>query len=44
MYEFLAQHELYIVLLVVLICWVGIFLYLLRLDRKIVKLESEMKK
>ena len=44
MYEFLAKNALYIVLLIVLICWLGIFTYLFRLDTKISKLEQLTKK
>jgi CcmD family protein len=40
MYDFLSQNELYIVLIIVLICWLGLFLYLMRLDKKIKKLEK----
>lgn len=40
MYEFLAGHELYIVLVIVLICWIGIFSYLYRLDKRIKFLEE----
>ncbi|MBI5475155.1 MAG: CcmD family protein [Ignavibacteriales bacterium] len=43
MYEFLSQNALYIVLLIVLIGWVGIFSYLLRLDKKMTKLEKMFK-
>jgi CcmD family protein len=31
----------YIVMLVILVIWVGIFFYLLRLDKKIKKLEKK---
>ncbi len=44
MYEFLSQNALYIVLLIVLICWIGIFSYLMRLDKKITHLEQQVKK
>ncbi len=44
MYEFLSQNALYIVLLIVLICWIGIFSYLWRLDRKISRLEDQLPK
>ncbi len=44
MYEFLSQNPLYIVLTIVLICWVGIFSYLMRLDRKISQFEKQTKK
>lgn len=40
MYDFLSQNELYIVLIIVLICWLGLFLYLFRLDKKVKKLEK----
>ena len=40
MYDFLALHELFIVLVIVLICWIGLFAYLFRMDRKISKLEK----
>lgn len=43
MYEFLSQNELYIVLIVALICWLGIFGYLFRLDRKVLSLENKLK-
>lgn len=44
MYEFLTQNELYLVLIIVLICWIGLFLYLLRIDRKVTKLEKMLLK
>lgn len=40
MLEFLGQQPLYVVLLVVLIIWLGIYLYLFRLDSRLKKLES----
>ena len=43
MYDFLSQHSLFIVLLIVLICWTGIFTYLVRLDRKVTNLERTLK-
>jgi len=43
MYDFFAQNPLYIVLLIVLICWLGIFLYLLRLGRKLTRLEQSLR-
>lgn len=42
MYEFFSSHAIYTVLSIVLICWFGIFWYLLRLDRKIAWLEKSM--
>jgi CcmD family protein len=44
MYEFLSTHELYIVLIIAVICWIGIYSYLVRMDRKIKKLETETKR
>lgn len=43
MYDFLAQNALYIVLLIVLICWAGIFSYLVRLDRRLTSIEQSRK-
>jgi CcmD family protein len=44
MFEFLAQNQLYVVLSIVLICWIGIFSYLVRVDRKISLLEQRLSK
>ncbi len=44
MFDFLNQHQLYIVLAVTLLIWAGIVWYLLRLDKKIEHLEKLMKK
>lgn len=44
MFELMNQEPLYVVLTIVLICWIGIVLYLFRLDRKIAKLEHQNKK
>ncbi|MDI6766539.1 MAG: CcmD family protein [Bacteroidota bacterium] len=43
MFDFLTQNSIYIVLLIVLMGWIGIFLYLLRLDKKIDKLKKLIK-
>jgi CcmD family protein len=43
MYAFLSQNALYVVLVIVLIGWLGIFSYLIRLDKKISRLEKELK-
>lgn len=40
MMEFFAQHQLYIVLGIVLLIWAGIVGYLLRLDARVKKLEN----
>jgi CcmD family protein len=39
MYEFLEQNALYVVMLIVLMVWTGLFAYLLRIDKKIKELE-----
>jgi CcmD family protein len=41
MYEFLEQNSLFVVLLVVLMIWTGLFFYLLRIDKRVSKLEKE---
>jgi CcmD family protein len=38
--EFLAQNQLYIVMLIVVGIWAGIFFYLTRLGARITKLEA----
>ena len=42
--EFLAQHQLYIVMIIVLAIWLGIYVYLFRLDDRLKKLEENAKK
>lgn len=42
MEEFLSQNAIYIVLIIVLIVWVGIFLYMLNMDKRIKLIEKEM--
>lgn len=39
--DFWSQNAYYVVLSIVLIIWVGIFFYLLGIDKKISKLEKE---
>jgi CcmD family protein len=39
--EFLAQNQLYIVMLIVVAIWLGLYAYLFRLDRRIKKLELD---
>lgn len=34
-YSFLDEHSLYVVLTIVLVIWLGIFIYLFRLDKKV---------
>lgn len=40
--NFLEQNTLYIVLIISLMIWLGIFLYMLFVDKKITKLEKMM--
>ena len=42
MEQFLSQNAIYIVMIIVLIVWAGIFSYMLSLDKKIKKIEKEM--
>ncbi len=44
MLEFLTNNQMYIVLSIVLLIWIGIVFYLLRLDKRIKELEETMKK
>lgn len=37
--EFLAEHQLYIVMIIVVGIWLGLFAYLFRLDGRLKKLE-----
>lgn len=41
MYSFLETNSMYVVMLIVLIIWIGIFGYMWRLDNKVKKLEQE---
>lgn len=41
--EFFAQNAIYVVLVIVLIVWVGIFGYLYTLDKRLKGIENEMK-
>ena len=42
--EFLAQNQLYIVMIIVLAIWLGIYTYLFRLDSRVKKLEKQIRK
>ncbi|HMK37824.1 MAG TPA: CcmD family protein [Bacteroidota bacterium] len=42
--EFLAQNQLYIVMIIVLAIWLGIYVYLFRLDSRVKKLEQQIRK
>jgi CcmD family protein len=39
MYEFLEQNSIYVVMLIVLMIWAGVFGYIFRVDRKVKELE-----
>lgn len=41
MYDFLEKNAMYIVLLIALIIWIGLFFYIFRLDKRIKKIEKE---
>lgn len=42
-YSFLENNSIYIVMVIVLVVWAGIFLYLLSLDKRIKTIEKETK-
>lgn len=42
--EFLAQYQLYIVMVIVVGIWLGLYAYLHRLDGRIRKLENKINK
>jgi CcmD family protein len=44
MLEFMSANQLYIVLGIVMLVWFGIIFYLFRLDRKVQRLEDQIKK
>ena len=41
MLEFMSHNQMYIVLGIVLLVWIGIVAYLVRLDRKVQRLEDQ---
>ncbi|HCV41874.1 MAG TPA: CcmD family protein [Bacteroidetes bacterium] len=40
MFDFLNQNSLFVVLTIALVVWLGIYLYLFRIDAKLKKLEK----
>lgn len=44
MLEYMSANQMYIVLSLVLLVWAGIVIYLVRLDRKVRRLEEMAKK
>ncbi|MEN8193467.1 MAG: CcmD family protein [Bacteroidota bacterium] len=43
LFEFLEQNSIYIVLVITLIIWLGIFLFLLTTDKRLKEIENELK-
>lgn len=43
LYHFLENNAIYIVMVIVLIVWIGIFLYLFNLDKRLKGIEKEVK-
>ncbi|MCK6604795.1 MAG: CcmD family protein [Ignavibacteriaceae bacterium] len=43
MTDFLSNNSLYIVMIIVLITWTGIFTFLMGLDKRLKKLQKELK-
>ena len=41
MYDFFEKNAMYIVLLIALIIWIGLFFYMFRIDKKLKKIEKE---
>ena len=41
--EFLEKNSIYIVLLIVLVVWAGIFIFLLNTDKRLKAIEKELK-
>lgn len=39
MYDFLEQNAIYVVMLIVLMIWTGLFFYLYRIDKQVKELE-----
>jgi CcmD family protein len=44
LYSFFAKNSIYIVLVIVLIVWAGVFLYLFSLDRRLKNIEKDIDK
>ncbi len=44
LYEFLEKNSIYIVLIIALIVWFSVFVYLVRVDVRLKKLEDEFAK
>jgi len=44
LFEFLNQKSLFVVLIIALVVWLGVYLYLFRIDGKLKKLEKQSQK
>jgi CcmD family protein len=44
MAEFLSQNSLFVVLIVVLAIWIGILWYLFRIEKRVSRVEQELRK
>jgi CcmD family protein len=42
--DFFSQNSLFVVLIVVLVIWLGILLYLFRIEKRIARIEQESRK
>ena len=42
LYNFLNHNAIYIVMIIVLIVWIGVFLYLYNLDKRLKEIQKEM--
>jgi len=42
LYDFLQNNAIYIVMIIVLIVWVGIFFYMFTLDKRLKSIEKEI--
>jgi len=42
LYQFLADNAIYIVMIIVLIVWTGIFFYMFSLDKRLKTIEKEI--
>jgi CcmD family protein len=39
--DFLSSHSLFVVLFVALVVWLGVFLYMMRIEKKLKELEGQ---
>jgi len=42
--SFIEQYSIYVVMVIVLVIWFGVFLFLLNTDKKLKEIEKEIKK